>query len=120
MDAGIDEFLRSLALAAEYLEHACFVLVRYADEHEMLAVFIIIAEHIRYRRADRCTALCSGASRHGGYVFAVALVLLALDIYRLSEYDIAEIRSVVIGQDREHERAVLARCNCGGKSALFQ
>ena len=57
----------------------------------MLAVLIVVAEHIRYRRADRRAALCSGAPRHGGYVFAVTLVLLALDIYRLSEYDIAEI-----------------------------
>lgn len=46
--------------------------------------------------------------RHGGYIFAVTLVLLPLDIDRLGEYSIAEIRFIVIGQDREHERAVFA------------
>ena len=51
-DAGVDKLLRGLALAAEDLEHACLVLVRYADEHEMLAVLIVVAEHIRYRRTD--------------------------------------------------------------------
>lgn len=51
-DAGVDKLLRGLALAAEDLEHARFILVRYADEHEMLAVLIVVAEHIRYRRTD--------------------------------------------------------------------